>query len=170
MGEDAGKELVYYTNYDLQTLVTPVKVEVLNDLLKQAQYPDDKRQFIVQGFSNGFDLGYKDPLKHANTAENIPLWIGNSTILWNKIMKEVKAGRFAGPFENIPYANFMQSPIGLVPKSGNKTRLIFHLSYQFKSGLGSLNSNTPDELCTVKYKDLDHAKEYTRGEEVQAAM
>ena len=77
--------------------------------------------------------------------------------MWEKLMKEVKLGRVAGPFREIPYYNYMQSPIGLVPKAGNKTRLIFHLSYEFKSGLGSLNVNTPKEMCTVKYKDLDEA-------------
>ena len=51
----------------------------------------------------------------------------------------------------------MQSPIVLVPKAGNKTRLIFHLSFQFCDGKGSVNSCTPKELCTVKYNDLDAA-------------
>ena len=72
-------------------------------------------------------------------------------------MKEVKLGRVAGPYDKVPFKNFMQSPIGLVPKSGGRTQLIFHLSYAFKSGKGSLNSNTPDHLCTVKYNDLDYA-------------
>ena len=72
-------------------------------------------------------------------------------------MKEVKLGRVAGPFDDIPFENYMQSPIGLVPKGKDKTRLIFHLSYEFCSGLGSLNSNTPKELCSVKYHDLDQA-------------
>ena len=71
------------------------------------------------------------------------------------VMKEVKAGCYAGPYETIPYTNFIQSPIGLVPKAGNKTRLIFHLSYQFKDGKGSVNSCTPRDICTVKYNDLD---------------
>ena len=55
----------------------------------------------------------------------------------------------------------MQSPIGLVLKGENQTRLIFHLSYDFnkQSGLGSLNANTPKEKCHVKYNDLDHAME-----------
>ena len=48
-------------------------------------------------------------------------------------MKEIKERRYAGPFmkENFPFVNYIQSPIGLVPKAGNKTRLIFHLSYDF---------------------------------------
>ena len=48
--------------------------------------------------------------------------------------------------------------LGLVPKSNDKTWLIFHLSYDFKdSGQTSLNANTPEQKCHVKYKDLDHA-------------
>ena len=45
-------------------------------------------------------------------------------------MKEIAEKRMAGPFEDIPFEHFIQSPIGLVPKDGGKkTRLIFHLSY-----------------------------------------
>ena len=45
-------------------------------------------------------------------------------------MKEVKLKRFAGPFESSPFEDFIQSPVGLVPKdNGKDTRLIFHLSY-----------------------------------------
>ena len=78
--------------------------------------------------------------------------------MWNKFIKEVRLGRVAGPFEEgqIPYTNFVQSPIGLVPKAGGKTRLIFHLSYKFKNGNLSVNDGTPDHLCSVKYNDIDH--------------
>ena len=51
--------------------------------------------------------------------------------LWNKIMKEVRVGRVAGPYETIPFENYIQSPVGLVSKSGGKTRMIFHLSFNF---------------------------------------
>ena len=76
-------------------------------------------------------------------------------------MKEVKLGRVAGPFDENPFHNqcYIQSPIGLVPKAGNQTRLIFHLSYNF--GIFpedmSLNYYTPDEDCTISYRDLDYA-------------
>ena len=72
-------------------------------------------------------------------------------------MNEVKLNRYAGPFReaDIPYNNYIQSLVGLVPKAGGKTRLIFHLSYQFE--LGSVNGNTPSEWCSVKYNNLDHA-------------
>ena len=73
-------------------------------------------------------------------------------------MKEVRNKRVAGPFKEIPFKNYIQSPIGLVPKAGGKTRLIFHLSYDFKcDDLGSVNKFTPREQCSVKYKDLDFA-------------
>ena len=74
-------------------------------------------------------------------------------------MKEVKEERYAGPFEDIPFDNFVQSPIGLVPKQGNKTRLIFHLSYNFSEQLqdASINASTPKEWCSVHYNNLDMA-------------
>ena len=74
-------------------------------------------------------------------------------------MKEVKLGRVAGPFKKneLPFDYFVQSPIGLVPKHGGKTRLIFHLSFKFKNGNPSINECTPPEKCTVKYCDLDMA-------------
>ena len=82
--------------------------------------------------------------------------------LWNKVMSEVKECRFAGPYKltELPFDSFIQSPIGLVPKDGGlKTRLIFHLSYDFgeEEGKKSLNYFTPDELCSERYNDLDDA-------------
>ena len=74
-------------------------------------------------------------------------------------MKEVHLGRYAGPFETIPFKSYIQSPIGLVPKANNKTRLIFHLSYDFgnEDEDKSLNHHTPEEMCHVKYNDVDCA-------------
>ena len=55
--------------------------------------------------------------------------------------------------------NFIQSPVGLVPKdNGKKTQLIFHLSYDFhqeESKQNSLNYYTPRHLASVQYNDLD---------------
>ena len=71
------------------------------------------------------------------------------------MMKKVRAKRFTGPFAKPPFDNFIQSPIGLVPKSNGDTRLIFHLSYPRMDS--SINSETLQELCMVKYKDIQHA-------------
>ena len=75
-------------------------------------------------------------------------------------MKEVQLQHYAGPFSEVPYEYFIQSPIGLVPKAGNKMWLIFHLSYDFEGNCEarkSVNFHTPDNLCSVKYRDLDFA-------------
>ena len=74
-------------------------------------------------------------------------------------MKEVTLGRYSGPYDEVPYISFMQSPIGLVPKVGGQTRLIFHLSFDFGKDDAEklLNFHTPDEMCSVKYNDLDYA-------------
>ena len=117
---------------------------------------------MEKGFSEGFDIGYRGPTNRQSNSKNIPLKVGSEVVLWNKIIKEVKLGRVAGPFNgSLPFEHYIQSPIGLVPKAGNsgKTRLIFHLSYDFGDNEDnkSLNKHTPHELCTVKYNDLDHA-------------
>ena len=74
-------------------------------------------------------------------------------------MKEVKESCYAGPFDRPPCKYYVQLPLGLIPKLENKTRLIFHLSYDFGTKLEerSINFHTLKEYCTVKYKDLEHA-------------
>ena len=148
---------------DLDNIVMPIKSDVLEAMLTEAQYPPDKLRTLIHSFRHGFDIGYRGPQNRQDYSLNIPIkpGVGSLTEMWNKIMKEVKLERYAGPFDEVPYKNFMQSPIGLVPKDRDKTRLIFHLSYNFRrknreDGL-SLNEHTPESLSKVKYKDLDHA-------------
>ena len=136
-------------------MVTPVKVEVLDFLLQDTEYMEDERNFITNGFRFGFPLEYHGPKDRKMMANNLKLRCGSLTQLWNKVIKEVSLGCYAGPFEEIPFTNYIQSPIGLVPKhKPGETRLIFHLSYPEGE---SVNDYTPKDLCTVKYKDLDQA-------------
>ena len=121
-----------------------------------------KSSYLVNGFTNGFDLGYRGPEDRRDLSENIPLRIGTATHLWNKIMAEVKESRYVGLYKlsDLPFENFIQSSAGLVPKDNEKkTRLIFHLSFDFgpEHSQKSFNYHTPDDLCSVKYNDLDHA-------------
>ena len=115
-------------------------------------------QFLVNGFRNSFDIGYRGPLKRNNKSCNIPIKVGTLDDMWSKIMKEVQLGRHAGPFSEIPYDSYMQSPLGHIPKAGRQTRLIFHLSYDFgtQEDRKSLNFHTPADMCSVKYNDLDY--------------
>lgn len=130
-------------------------------LLVQSHYDADEIQFLVNGFTNGFDIGYRAPTVRKHTSWNLPFRIGTPTDLLNKVMKEVAANRYAGPckYKQLPFEHFVQSPLGLVPKAGNKQCLIFHLSYDFGSEEvdWSINYHTPKELCMVKHHDLDHA-------------
>ena len=155
---DLGKEEIkYYENKNLEDIVTPVRPEKLRDLLLMSGYQEDKVEYLFDGFQNGFNLHYEGPLSTGKReAPNLKLRVGSPTELWNKVMKEVELGRYAGPFERPPFENYVQSPIGLVPKDkGLKTSLIFHLSYP-KDG-ESINSGIPKEYCSVKYPDFEEA-------------
>ena len=132
--------------------------DVFEDMLIRSDYDKNETNFVISGFRNGFDIGYMGPKIKRSSSKNLTLNVGNKTILWNKIMKEVGAKQVAGPFDKIPFENYIQSPIGLVPKAGEgQTRLIFHLSYDFGSDGLSVNAHTPKEWCTVKYSDIDQA-------------
>ena len=157
---------VYSQNLNLDNIVTLIRIQRLEEMLCAAGYDPKKIEFLKKGFTEGFDIGYKGPINRQSRSNNIPLKIGSKTELWNKIMKEIQLNRVAGPFDSIPFWNFIQSPISLVPKDGGtKTRLIFHLSFDFDKGkhgkhtqqFKSLNYYTPKELCSGKYNDLDCA-------------
>ena len=151
----------YFENFDWIAIRTPIKIQELEDLLTESGYPEEKIKFLVKGFKDGFSLGYEGSEHRTDQSPNLLLNdLGTKTDLWNKVMKEVKNQRYVGPyaFENLPVKDsFIQSPIGLVPKAGNQTRLIFHLSYDFNNGNTLVNANTPKEKCHIRYKDLDHA-------------
>ena len=119
----AGQEILQYENLDLENIITPVRAEVFRNLLIALGYDSTKTEFLYKGFSEGFELHHKGNVKVQKKAPNLKLRVGNKIELWNKVMKEVKEGRYAGPFKEIPYDYFIQSPIGLVPKDhGIKTR------------------------------------------------
>ena len=160
ISENSTKELEFIeTNDDLENVVTPVDVKLLKQLLSEARYDKAETEYLVAGFSQGFDLEYEGPMEWKDMSRNIPLdpEVGSPQDLWDKMIKEVKLGRFAGPFETVLFEFFVQSPVGLVPKAGNQSRLIFHLSYDFKDSYKSINHYIPANKCSVKYKDIDHA-------------
>ena len=98
----------------------------------------------------GSQLGYQGPTDVVRTSRNLPLKCGDEFDLWEKMIKEVKLGRFAGPYKKVPFDTYIQSPAGLVPKQEEgQTRLIFHLSHPH-DGPGSINYHTPKELCSIK--------------------
>ena len=148
---------MYYENYDLDNVVTPVDIISLKGLLNESRYDERKTHELIDGFEHGFRLGFTGDRKVKRTAPNLRFnGVGDKIVLWNKVMKEVKAKRYAGPFKQVPFEYYIQSPIGLVPKDGNDTRLIFHLSYPKGKGT-SVNANTDKKLCSVHYPDFNDA-------------
>ena len=150
--------VLFVENLDLCNIHTPVIIKNLERYLNESGYDKKDSTYLLNGFTHGFDLEYEGPRDRRDTARNLPfrVGVGNLQDLWDKVMKEIHLKRFAGPFDEIPFQNYVQSPIGLVPKAGNKTRLIFHLSYDFKQ-FKSVNYYIPHDRCTVRYRDLDHA-------------
>ena len=143
-------------------MVKPLDVEHFVELLRESNYDPEEISFLQKVFSEGFDIEHDGPQDRKSLSDNIPFSVGNKTILLNKLMKEVCTGHVAGPYKEIPFENYAQSPIRLVPKAGStdQTRLIFHLSYDFKmDGNKLINHYIPKDKCSVKYKDLDFAVE-----------
>ena len=50
---------------------------LLNDLMLQAKICWRDREFITDGFSHGFDLGYRGLRDRRNTLRNLPFSIGD---------------------------------------------------------------------------------------------
>ena len=154
------RKILYHENYDIKSVITPVNWRVLKNLLDEANYNKKETEFLTKGFRDGFRIEYHGDRRVKRKAPNLKLRVGDEIDLWNKVMKEVKLKRYAGPFKEneIPYRYYIQSPIGLVPKdNGADTRLIFHLSYPKNDSKTSVNSNTPEHLCKVNYPDFSEA-------------
>ena len=163
-------EILQFSNFDLESVVTPVDIEVYDNLLQEVNYNKEKAQFLVELFRSGFLLEYHGRQEVQLTSQNLPFHIGDEIVLWNKVMKEVKLKQYSGPFEKIPFRNYIQSPIGLVSKDGEKnTRLIFHLSHPRGTGK-SVSANIPEYLCKVRYPDFMDAVQLCLKEGVNCKM
>lgn len=134
--------------------VTPVVATRLNTLLIHSSYNLEKTNYLVQGFTHGFDIGYRGPDINRN-ANNLISTKNYFTQTHNFIKKELGLRRVVGPFESPPFTPFSVSPIGLIPKSTpGKFRMIQHLS--FPSGL-SVNDGINAEDASVNYSSIQDA-------------
>ena len=50
--------ILQFSNCDLENIVLPVDADMLERLLNEADYNKEKTMFLVNGFKNGFSLGY----------------------------------------------------------------------------------------------------------------
>ena len=149
MGEIGRRQLTLILN---SPPVTPVRVSALKSLL--STYDPDLKNFLIDGFSLGFRIGF------AGTSNSLLAPILRSAeekpeVLSAKLDKERSAGRIVGPFSSPPFANFVSSPLGVVPKkTPGKFRIIHHLSYPDGS---SVNDFIPSEKSTVHYASISDA-------------
>ena len=72
----------YFYNYDIENIVMPVNVDLLVNLLEESEYDAGEIEFLREGFTNGFDIGYEGPQERKSTSENIPLTVGTHVELW----------------------------------------------------------------------------------------
>ena len=90
-------------NYVLDDIVTPIDIEKYEYYLHATGFDAEKSEFLLHGFRNGFDIGYRGPLQRRDLSNNLPITVGLEGEIWEKLMKEVKLGRHAGLYESIPY-------------------------------------------------------------------
>ena len=84
-------DVLMYKNYDIQSVITPVKHQVLEQLLTETRYDKDKTRKLVNGFKHGFEIGYEGKKTGIRRlAPNLKLTVGSEIELWNKVMKEVQ--------------------------------------------------------------------------------
>ncbi len=72
-------------------------------------------KILSEGFQYGFKVEYHGP-RQPFECSNLISARQHEAELGEKIDKEIKAGRVAGPFREKPFPNFRLSPIGLVAK------------------------------------------------------
>ena len=111
--------------YFATSLHTPKQIDNLHKALQN--YPH--KNFILEGFSEGFHLGFEGE-DIATFGKNGKTINDNVTIAEGKIDQELKLNRIAGPFSHPPFAHFKISPLALRPKKdSSKFRLLHNLSY-----------------------------------------
>ena len=108
-------------------LPTLVKAEELNNYLNGYE----NREYIVQGFTVGFDLGHLGET-FVQATRNAKIAEENEPIVQQLVDKEVKLGRFQGPFECMPFENTHISPLSMREKSTlGEYRLLHNLLYPY---------------------------------------
>ena len=154
MSEISARKLVQVDSYPLSDLhklgKSPIKVDILLNLIKH--YPIElNRQILSEGFLFGFKVGYEGP-RLPTFCRNLVSAHQNNDELEQKLLKELKLGRIAGPFSYRPFTNLRLSPVGLIPKKSGGWRLIHNLSYPIGK---SVNSHIDPQNCSVQYTSFD---------------
>ena len=137
----------------VENLPTPICLEKLDEML--VNYDQAKKQFLINGFKEGFYLGYKGQANCNIKVPNLLSTENHEEAVAVYLDKEINKGRIAGPFMEIPFKHFQLNPIGVVEKSvAGSFRIITNLSYPKGS---SINDNIPREFSQVSYSSIQDA-------------
>ena len=146
------EELDQTLHTHLPTPINPKKLEIWLE-----GYEETKKLYLLKGFCEGFDVGYKkdsnQKISHSN--KNLKSSYEHPDVVDAKLAQELDNKRIAGPFREKPFDPFVLSPIGVVPKKElGKFRMIQHLSYPEGS---SVNDGIDDVAKKVEYQSIDDA-------------
>lgn len=141
------------SNFDITNIAeSPINFHALCKEL--SEYNSEDAKILFKGFKQGFKLQYSGP-RVTRDSKNLRSIYEKPAIVQQKIEKEIKLGRVAGPFMEKPLPNLQVSPIGLVPKKlPGEYRLIHHLSYPESY---SINDFIDPNICSVQYTNFDEA-------------
>ena len=131
---------------------TPIKFDKLEQELQNYNREDAEK--LKNGFRYGFPLHYTGNRLPVD-AINLKSARARPSILKEKILAEIEAGRVAGPFDERPFPSLRVLHWAWSPKKNPADfRLIHHLSYPPGN---SLNDFIDPSLCTVQYTSFDMA-------------
>ena len=135
-----------------------VNIDLLAKLL--ANHPrQDLVAYVLEGFRNGFDIGYRGEF-FVTQPKNLLSAQQNQLSVSTAISKEVTRGHTAGPFLHPPLRPLHCSPLGAVPKKDGTFRIILDLS----SPRGrSVNEGISAELFSVHYSSFDDAVDMVKA-------
>ena len=128
--------------------VTPVRIDRLTTVLRD--YDPFFKKNLIQGFSYGFHIHYSI-LKSSFQSQNLLSAHDQPNIVTDILHEEIEAGRVAGPLSAPPFANFVLSALGIVPKKASNE---FRLSYTHEN---SVNSGIPVDFSSVRYASIQDA-------------
>ncbi len=135
-------------------------------MLESIHYDEGKTKYLVQGFKQGFCIGHKGTLAKGNP-KNHRIVAQYPHVIAHKL-KELCQGRIAGPFKTKPVKNFINNPLGLVPKTTESGDCLLELypgvpsSYHMITDLkkSGVNATIPKDCSSVKYVKFDRIIEH----------
>ncbi|KAM4748944.1 protein KTI12 homolog [Rhinophrynus dorsalis] len=133
---------------------SPVDIEELREAL--GGYPLRKEaRFLLDGFMFGFKVPVQGEVAQSGKPRNLKSAQEYPQVVRDKLEKELRAGRMAGPSESPPLRDLIVSPLGVVPKrEPGKFCLIQHLSYPEGH---SVNDAIDEAQCSVQYQSFEQA-------------